>query len=132
MSGKASFTILCLIYTALRTHLQHSTMECCKIYLLPLFESRYKLKKSLEIALQLSILSLQRRCKKETSSGLYRDKNAHLKLLFLFLFHLFASRSSSIEGTHYIMFSLLQVNQQYLRAQCKKVKTQKIKDVISI
>lgn len=102
MPGKASFTILCLIYAAVRTHLQHSTMECYKIYLPLLFEVRYKLKKSLEIALQQSILSLQSGYKKETSSGLYRDKNAHLKLLFSFLSHLFASRSSIIEGTHYI------------------------------
>lgn len=73
--GKISFRVLCLLYAVhWGLHPLYSKMECCRILHPSLSESRYKLKKSPETVLQLSILSLQSRCKKKIYFGFTETK----------------------------------------------------------
>lgn len=81
--GKISFRVLCLIYAVHQgLHLLYSKIECCKIHHPSLSESRYKLKKSSETVVQLSILSLQSRCKEEICFELTETK-MHIEALIL-------------------------------------------------
>ena len=72
---KISFRVLCLLHAVHQgLNLLYSKIECCKIHHPSLPESRYKLKQSSETVFQLSILSLQSRCKKEICFGLTETK----------------------------------------------------------